>query len=168
MLLARVEQLEGLEVENKRLEAENAELRRRLGENSSDSNKPPSSDSPADRQARPKDAPSGRPRGGQRGHKGHERSFFPAAKVRSSTECFPPKCRRCGDALPKRRDLDPIRHQVVDVPKIEPVADDYWQHRVTCRCGETTCGELPVGVPHGMLGPQVLALDRGRSPPMAI
>jgi regulator of replication initiation timing len=37
------------------LEAENAELRRRLGENSSNSSKPPSSDSPADRAARPKD-----------------------------------------------------------------------------------------------------------------
>jgi transposase len=47
---------------------------------------------------------------------------------------------------------------VVDIPKIEPTAADYWMHRVTCTCGETTCGTLPDGVPHGMLGPQVLAL----------
>lgn len=140
------------------LEAENAELRRRLGENSSNSNKPPSSDAPADRAARPKDQPTGRSRGGQRGHKGHKRTFLPASKVRSSTHCFPPECRRCGGALPKRRDPDPLRHQVVDIPKIEPVADDYWLHRVTCSCGETTCGTLPGGVPPGMLGAQVLAL----------
>ena len=155
MLLARVE---ALETENTALRAENADLKRRLGENSSNSSKPPSSDSPADRQARPKDAPSGNPRGGQRGHKGHKRTFLPANRVRSSTDCFPAQCRRCGDALPKRRDADPVRHQVVDIPKIEPAADDYWLHRVTCSCGETTCGTLPAGIPQGMLGVQVLAL----------
>jgi transposase len=162
MLLANVEeQATELAAAKKRiavLEVENAELRRRLGENSSNSSKPPSSDSPADRAARPKDAPSGRARGGQRGHKGHKRTFLPASQVRSSTHCFPPQCRRCGEALPKRRDPDPVRHQVVDIPKIEPVADDYWLHRVTCSCGETTCGALPNGVPQGMLGTQVLAL----------
>jgi transposase len=147
-----------LKAANAELKAENAELRRRLSENSSNSSKPPSSDSPADRAARPKDPPTGRSRGGQRGHKGHKRTFLPASQVRSSTHCFPQQCRRCGDALPKRRDPDPIQHQVVDIPKIEPVADDYWLHRVTCSCGETTCGALPTGVPSGMLGAQVLAL----------
>jgi transposase len=140
------------------LKTEDAELKRRLGENSSNSSKPPSSDSSADRHARPKDAPSGKPRGGQRGHKGHQRTFLPANRVRSSTDCFPPQCRRCGDALPRRRDADPVRHQVVDIPKIEPAADDDWLHRVTCSCGETTCGTLPTGVPPGTLGVQVLAL----------
>jgi hypothetical protein len=47
---------------------------------------------------------------------------------------------------------------VVDIPTIEPVANDYWLHRVTCSCGETTCGALPTGVPAGMLGAQVLSL----------
>jgi hypothetical protein len=56
--------------------------------------------------------------------------------------------------LPRRRDADPIRHQVIDVPKIQAVADDYLLHRVTCACGETTCAEIPDGVPHGMLGPR--------------
>lgn len=140
VLLAKVEQQAARIAA---LETENAELRRRVGENSSNSNKPPSSDSPADRAARPKDDPSGRRRGGQRGHKGHTRTFLPAAQVRSTTHCFPDACRR---------------HQVVDIPTIEPVADDYWLHRVTCTCGETTCGTIPVGVPQGMLGTQVLAL----------
>ncbi len=154
----RITALELLEGENTWLRDENAELRRKLGQNSSNSGKPPSTDSPDDRAARPKDTPSGKPRGGQPGHKGHKRTFLPAKQVRSSTDCFPANCRRCGDRLPKLRDSDPIRHQVVDVPKVEPVADDYWQHRVTCACGETTCGTLPDGVPAGMLGPQVLAL----------
>lgn len=151
-------QLAVLLEENARLRARVEELERKLGENSSNSSKPPSSDSPAERAARPKDDPTGRRRGGQRGHKGHTRTFLPAAQVRSTTHCFPEACRRCGDALPKRRDPDPVRHQVVDIPTIEPVADDYWLHRVTCMCGETTCGALPSGVPQGMLGAQVLAL----------
>ena len=154
-LLAKVEQQA---TQIAALEAENTALRRKLGENSSNSNKPPSSDSPAERAARPKDERSGRRRGGQRGHKGHTRTFVPAAQVRSTTHCFPDRCRRCGDALPRRRDLEALRHQVVDIPTIEPVADDYWLHRVTCSCGETTCGNLPSGVPQGMLGAQVLAL----------
>lgn len=138
--------------------AEIVELRRRLGENSSNSSKPPSSDSPADRRARPKNPPSGKLRGGQRGHKGHQRTFLPSSQVQSTTDCFPSRCRGCWTVLPKRRDPEPVHHQVVDIPKVEPTADDYWLHRVTCTCGETTCGKLPDGVPHGMLGPQVLAL----------
>lgn len=150
--------IEAKDREIARLQTKLEQLERRLSENSSNSNKPPSSDSPADRAARPKDKPSGRRRGGQPGHKGHKRSFLPASHVRSTTHCFPDACRRCGEDLPKRRDPDPVRHQVVDIPKIEPVADDYWLHRVTCTCGETTCGTLPTGVPRGMLGAQVLAL----------
>ena len=147
--------IEAKDREIARLQARVEELERRLGENSSNSSKPPSSDSPADRAARPKDSPTGNPRGGQRGHKGHKRTFLPPT---SSEDCFPVQCRRCGTKLPKRRDPEPIRHQVVDVPKITPTAADYWLHRVACTCGETTCGTLPIGVPQGMLGPQVLAL----------
>jgi transposase len=157
--IARLErQVEMLLAKVEAQAAEIDELKRRLGENSSNSSKPPSSDSPADRAARSGDPPSGRPRGGQRGHKGHKRTYLAAKQVRTSTDCFPEACRRCGVRLPRRKDADPIRHQVIDVPKIEPVADDYWLHRVACRCGETTCAEIPDGVPRGMLGPQVLAL----------
>lgn len=85
-LLAKIEaqagEIEALKVENAALKAENAalraenaDLRRRLGENSSNSNKPPSPDPPADRQARSKPAPSGRKLGGQPGHKGNHRAL---------------------------------------------------------------------------------------------
>jgi hypothetical protein len=51
-------QVEMLLAEIAVLKAENAELRRRLGQNSSNSSKPPSSDSPADREKRPSCAPT--------------------------------------------------------------------------------------------------------------
>ena len=63
LLLAKVEaqaeRIAVLETENTKLRADNADLRRRLGENSSNSNKPPSSD----RRANARNARSRRPVG---------------------------------------------------------------------------------------------------------
>lgn len=141
------------------LKAENAELRRQLGQNSSNSSKPPSSDSPADREKRPAPAPSGRRRGGQPGHKGTKRELLPANEVDSVENLHPAHCRRCARGLPKRLDADPVRHQVWDLPEIEPIVNEYRLHRVKCEvCGETTCATLPEGVPQGAFGPGVQAL----------
>jgi transposase len=156
-LLAKVD---GLETENAALRAENADLRRRLGENSSNSNKPPSSDAPKDRAARPTGPPSGKRRGGQPGHKGSQRPLVPARDVHSITDCHPTHCRGCARGLPPQHDPEPVRHQVWDLPKVEPIVDEYRLHHATCEvCGETTCATLPEGVPHGAFGPGVLALS---------
>ena len=70
MVTSLLGRLENLEAEIERLQAENAELRRRLGMNSSNSHKPPSSDG-----YRKKRASSALPKekrnfGGQKGHQG--------------------------------------------------------------------------------------------------
>lgn len=138
--------------------AEIEELKRRLGENSSNSSKPPSTDTPEQRKARNNHKPSGRAPGGQPGHKANKRELLPPSQVTSTTECFPETCRRCETRLPKRRDVDPLRHQVVEIPEITPEVHEYRQHRVECACGETTCGSLPLGTPTGILGPRLLSL----------
>src|SRR3954471_3897632 len=69
-LLDRVEQLE----------AENRDLKARLGLNSSNSSKPPSTD-PPDRKRKPPVPPSGRRRGGQPGHRRHDRPLVPPDRV---------------------------------------------------------------------------------------
>jgi transposase len=139
------------------LRAENEELRRRLGENSSNSSKPPSSDKPADRAERGGKSPTGKKRGGQPGHKGSQRRLLTPTKPR--VDCFPQSCRRCETRLPRRPDVDPVRHQVIDLPRISPEVSEWALHRVTCPgCGEITCGKLPSGVPPGMCGPGLTAL----------
>jgi transposase len=141
------------------LKAENAELRRRLGENSSNSSKPPSTDAPAERAARPGSPASGKRRGGQPGRKGSKRTLVPANEVDSITDCYPAHCRRCVRGLGKQGDVEPVRHQVWDLPEVEPIINEYRLHRATCEvCGEITCASLPAGVPHGAFGPSVLAL----------
>jgi len=149
MLLAKIEALE----------AENAELRRRLGENSSNSSKPPSSDAPKDRAQRSSGPPSDKPRGGQPGHKGSKRKLLPPQKVDSITNHYPTHCRRCARGLPKQRDADPVRHQVWDIPEVKALVAEHRLFHATCDvCGETTCATLPDGVPNGAFGPGVLAL----------
>jgi transposase len=155
---ARSVEVARLEGEVTRLKAENEQLRARLGQNSSNSHKPPSSDNPADRGARRGEKPaSGRKRGGQPGHKGTRRELLTPTKP--VVHCYPTCCRRCGKGLPRRPDADPIRHQTVDLPPITPVVAEWDLHRVTCNdCGTTTCGTLPPGVPTGMCGPGLMAL----------
>ena len=67
------------------------------------------------------------------------------------------ECRRCGAKL-SGSDPEPLRHQVWELPEIKPHVTEYQQHRLTCpRCGETTCAELPPGVPQGQSGPRLMA-----------
>src|SRR5215204_1116091 len=56
------------------------ELEARLGQDSSNSSRPPSSD-PPQAPARPKAGPSGRKRGGQLGHRGAFRALLPVEQV---------------------------------------------------------------------------------------
>jgi transposase len=54
-------------------------------------------------------------------------------------------------------DPNPDRHQVFDLPKIEPVVTEYEVHTLGCKCGAHTKGELPKGAPRGSFGPTVVA-----------
>src|SRR5665647_570164 len=78
------------------LEKENAELRARLGKNSSNSNKPPSSDSPF--KAKPPVKRGLRKVGGQPGHKGSTRAWLPPEKVNKRQLVRAPVC-TCGTSL---------------------------------------------------------------------
>ena len=133
------------------------DLEARLKLNSTNSSKPPSSD-PIGLKRKPPTPPTGRKSGGQPGHTKAQRPLVPPEKLRSSTDCRPRSCRRCTSPL-LGDDPEPLIHQVADLPKIEPIVDQFRLHRLTCsQCGTTTCGTLPEGVPTGCFSPYTQAV----------
>ena len=133
------------------------DLENRLKLNSTNSSKPPSSD-PIGMKRKPPAPPTGKKRGGQRGHRKAHRALVPPEKVHETFHCKPSTCRRCGSGL-AGDDPEPLIHQVAELPKIEPIVDEYRLHRLACPdCGETTCGALPAGVPRGCFGPYLQAV----------
>ena len=148
---------EQMQARIERLEREVAELKARLGQNSTNSHKPPSSD-PAPIKRKPPVPPSGRRRGGQPGHRRAQRTLVPPDQVQEIFDCRPTCCRSCGDAL-SGSDPAPHRHQVAELPPVRPHVTEYRRHRLSCRrCGRSTRGALPVGVPSGAFGPRLQAL----------
>jgi transposase len=138
------------------LTARVAKLEEQLRKSSRNSSKPPSSDAPT-AAGRPKKPPTGRKAGGQPGHEQHERELVAPEKVSKIVACIPKECEDCGKAL-RGKDPAPHRHQVFELPKVEPEVTEYQQHSLGCDCGHTTRGKLPNGVPTGAFGPGVVAV----------
>jgi transposase len=78
----------------RQLEEENARLREHLGQNSTNSSRPPSEDPPGTVRALKKESP-GRGPGGQPGHAKHEREWVPAEQVQQVVELVPERCKQC-------------------------------------------------------------------------
>ena len=125
------------------LTAEVAELRRRLGMDSSNSSKPPSSDG-LDRTRR--SAPGSGKRGKPRGAPGATKMLVddPDEKI----PCRPGSCGNCAGDLAGAKVFARQRRQVIDLPPPpEPYVTEYLVESLLCgSCGEVTCGEAPDGV----------------------
>lgn len=147
-----IERVEELEAENAELRAENARTKAQLKQTSQNSSKPPSSDPPGT--DRPTKEPTGRSPGGQPGHKGHKRELLTPNVV---VPVRPEQCSCCGKKL-RGDDAEPLRHQVVDVPPVEPHVTEYQLHELGCECGARTRAGLPAGVPAGAFGPRLTAI----------
>ena len=131
-------------------------LESRVGLNPQNSSLPPSTQHPHDRPQLPR-RKSKKKRGGQPGHKKHERPLLPTDQCDDVHPLKPTACRRCGEEL-SGSDPEPLRHQVWELPEIKPLVTEYQLHRLVCPCcGETTCAELPPGVPRGQSGPRLMA-----------
>ena len=142
-----------------------AVLSEKLGENSRNSSKPPSSDPPGS--GTPKGEGVGkrkgskkpkRKRGGQRGHKGHHRELLAASEVDDFVDYYPDRCESCWAALVKLPDPRATRFQVTEVPPIVPHTTEYRCHGVTCACGYTTRASYGAEVPSSPFGPRLMSM----------
>ena len=145
-----------------RLEARIEELETRLGKTKTtpqNSSLPPSAQHPHAKPPNRKPSPDKprRKQGGQPGHPQQTRDLIPSAECDDVIPCLPTACRGCGRKL-QGVDAAPLRHQVWELPPIQPIVVEYQQHRLPCSCcGITTCGQLPERVPQGQCGPRLAA-----------
>lgn len=151
-LQARIEHLVAqnalLASERQALLARVAELERRLGLNSSNSSKPPSSDGlkkqpPRTRSLRRQ---SKKTSGGQPNHPG--KTLSAVANPDRIVDHFPPSCDNCAQLLPQSAEGDYVARQVFDLPDPAPlVVTEHRAHRCRCSaCGKVTTGKHPDGV----------------------
>jgi transposase len=128
-------------------EARIAELERRLGLNSSNSGKPPSSDGlkkpPRVSSLR---EPSGKKTGGQKGHPGE--TLCQVAKPDSTIDHYPQACAGCGKSLTAATATGHVARQVFDLPEPKPlIVTEHRAHTCHCAaCGTQTRGAFPAGV----------------------
>jgi transposase len=124
-----------------KLSLENLELRARLGMNSRNSSKPPSSDGyekPAPKSRRVR---SGKKPGKQPGDPGHhlaQRADPDTTKIHR-----PGNCEKCGKNLSDAEVSGVIRRQVFDLPPVALFCTEHQAERRRCSCGAETTGTFP-------------------------
>jgi transposase len=166
-----VEAVDSKELSFSELKQQNAELKQLVAQlqervalleemhrkSSRNSSKPPSSDGPAgpQRKYHKSKKRSGKKRGAQPGHVKAERALVPPERVDHHTDCVPEECEHCGNKL-SAMGLRPHRHQVFELPPIQPIVHEYALHAGECDdCGRVTRATLPMGVPSRAFGPSV-------------
>ena len=145
-----------LEEENAILKRRIEELERLLGMNSSNSSKPPSSDPPGMSVVLPKHRR--KKRGARNGHQPHLRELLPQELVKKHLHLKPEVC-TCGSTNLEETSEEPLRHQVVDIPPIEPQVTEYVRYIYRCKdCGEFIYQSLPDGLKRKHFGPGTLSV----------
>ena len=136
-----------LRAENAALKARIAELERRLGLNSSNSGKPPSSDG-LNKPVRVNSLRerSGKKPGGQKGHKGE--TLRQVTDPNEVVDHYPSACSMCGARLDPETSVDHSACQVFDLPEPAPlVVTEHRAHDCQCAvCGAKTRAPFPDGV----------------------
>ena len=145
------------ETKVKGLEDRIKELEDQISKNSRNSSKPPSTDGvdkPSPKSLRKK---SGRPIGGQKGHKGTNLKMVatPDTVQRHNVKV----CACCQKSL-KRRDVMYIeRRQVYDIPPLEMKITEHQAEIKRCTCGHINRADFPNGVNHHVqYGPNIKGL----------
>lgn len=155
---AKVEIILALEARLCALEPRVRELETRLGLNSRNSSKPPSSDGPAKPVVKSLREKSGRPPGGQPGHEGT--TLRQVATPDRVERHVPHRC-ACGCVLTGQPVTRVERYQVFDLPEPRMAVTEHQVHVTICPACEAECkGALPpeVSAAPVQYGPRVRAL----------
>ncbi len=141
------------------LQARLADLDAQLKQHSRNSSRPPSSDPPS-APPRPTRSSTGRPRGAQPGHPGHQRELLPPEQVDELVVHRPTTCPHCQTALSAALPATAVlRQQVWEVPPIQPHVTEHQFPTVTCpHCQTPVRAARPPDSPPGAFGPRVAAL----------
>jgi len=156
-LLAKDVNIAELQRQVAELKAIVADLSEKLGQNSRNSHRPPSTDGPGGTKHNHRKK-SERKRGGQKGHRGHHRELLPESDVSEFVDLYPEQCDSCARILPKTADICAARTQVTEVPPIKPHTKEFRQHAVTCVCGHTTRASGVGIIPVSPFGPRLMSL----------
>lgn len=152
LMAQRIEILEKQAIE---LVEAQQQLVEKVNKTSKNSSSPPSCDPPGFCHKSKKKTE--KRRGGQPGHEGQSRNLYPLEKCTSVIEHHPVKCSSCGENL-KGVDPDPLRHQIVEIPPIEPIVIEHRLHKLTCeQCGTSTRAKLPLEINPSGYGVRVVA-----------
>ena len=129
-----VRRIDNIEQNMAALRGENELLKEQVARTSANSSQPPSKNR-LDFKPNRKEI-SGKKRGGQIGHIGHERKLYPVEMCQEVIDHYPEKCSKCGSQV-KESNSQIYRHQVVEVPPVKTIVIEHRFHQMTCTC----CGK---------------------------
>jgi transposase len=140
-----------------RLTAEVAHLKEKLGQNSSNSSLPPSTDSPFKKKF-PMREPSRLKQGAQKGHQGCGRNLRPVSEVDRVIELRPDACSLCGSLL-LGDDHNPARRQVTEITAHGTKLIEYRRHALHClSCRQINRADWSEETKGGAFGARVVAI----------
>ena len=152
-----VRRMDKLEQEMGQLKAENELLKEQLARTSANSSQSPSKNPLTFKPNRKE--PTGKKRGGQIGHTGHERKLYPLEMCQEIIDHYPQQCSKCGAEVSDSSNTKVYRHQIVEVPPVQPIVIEHRFDQMTCACcgTENQAAEMVEIIGKGGYGSRVAA-----------
>lgn len=146
VIILRLTQVESenadLRAQNAILRSENTLLRSQLGQNSSNSHKPPTSDGLTKQPAIPR--LKGGKTGGQLGHEGQTLKM--SSQIDKTVIHKPTACTGCGKSLTNQIFMLCEKRQVFEIPEPKLIVTQHEQYRCQCTCGCQNWGTFPTSI----------------------
>ena len=128
-----------------------AELEEKLGRNSRNSSKPPSTDQKGNTK---KSGPLAR-----KSHPGKARDLYPPERVNQYINCELKCCSHCSSEKIQSLQEPPVIWQQAELPSASAIVTQFNCLRYQCQeCGRRCVSSLPKGVPYTAFGPKLMAL----------